>query len=308
MRDLDGMRVLVAGGAGFIGSHTVDALVRAGARVAVVDNLLTGRRQNLPSAATFYEVNIADARFSEIVRQERPDVIYHFAFYVLVPNSVQNPLLDMDAVTGSVRLLQEARALGVRKIVFASSGFLYGNTSTLPVTEAAPVDPVSPYALAKHTVEGYLRFFHHTHRVPYVVLRYAAVYGPGQVTGAMSDYIRKLSGGEQAEIWGDGTKTRDYVYIEDVVNANLLALAVPPDHPAPVFNIGTGIETTLNDLYRRIASLLGVEARPIYRPDRPGEQMRYCLDYTKARQELGWTPRWKLDEGLRRTLQARRWG
>jgi UDP-glucose 4-epimerase len=167
---------------------------------------------------------------------------------------------------------------------------------------------VTPYALAKHAVEGYLRFFHRTYRLPYVVLRYAAVYGPGQVTGAMSDYIRKLSSGQQAEMWGDGTKTRDYVYIDDVVNANLLALAVPPDHPAPVFNIGTGVETTLNDLYRKIATLLGVEARPVYRPDRPGEQLRYSLDWTKARQELGWAPRWPLDEGLRRTVEARRRG
>jgi UDP-glucose 4-epimerase len=302
------MRVLVTGGAGFIGSHTVEALVRAGARVAVTDNLLTGRRQSLPAGVTFHEVNIGDARFGEIVREERPDVIYHFAFYVLVPRSVETPLLDMDAVVGSVRLLQEARALGVRKVVFASSGFLYGNATTPPVTEAAPVDPVTSYALAKHAVEGYLRFFHRTHRLPYVILRYAAVYGPGQVTGAMADYIRKLSNGQQAEIWGDGTKTRDYVYIDDVVNANLLALAVPPDHPAPVFNIGTGVETTLNDLYGRIATILGVEATPVYLPDRPGEQLRYSLDWTKARRELGWAPRWPLDEGLRRTVEARRRG
>src|SRR5207245_11112765 len=119
-------------------------------------------------------------------------------------------------------------------------------------------------------------------RLPRRVLRSAGVDGPGQVTGAMSDYIRKLSGGRQAEIWGDGTKTRDYVYIDDVVNANLLALAVPPDHPNPVYNIGTGVETTLNDLYGRIATILGVEATPVYRPDRPGEQLRYRLDWTKA--------------------------
>jgi len=302
------MRVLVTGGAGFIGAHTVEALVRGGAQVAVVDNLLTGRRERVPSGVTFHEANIADARFSEIVREVRPEVIYHFAFYVLVPRSVETPLLDIDALAGSVRLLQEARALGVRKVVFASSGFLYGNASTPPVTEAAPVDPVTPYALAKHAVEGYLRFFHRTYRLPHVVLRYAAVYGPGQVTGAMSDYIRKLSGGRQAEIWGDGTKTRDYVYIDDVVNANLLALAVPPDHPNPVYNIGTGVETTLNDLYGKIAGLLGVEAHPVYRPDRPAEQLRYSLDWTKARQELGWAPRWTLDEGLRRTVQAGRRG
>jgi len=301
---LRGTKALVTGGAGFIGSHTVDALVRAGAEVVVVDNLSTGRRQNLSSSAAFYEVNIADERFSEILRRERPDVIYHFAFYVLVPNSVENPLLDMDALAGSVRLLRHARELRVRKIVFASSGFLYGNTPALPVTEAATIDPVSPYVVAKQTVESYLRFFHRTYGVPYVVLRYSAVYGPRQVTGAMADYIRRLSSGAQAEMWGDGTKTRDYVYIDDVINANLLALAIPGDHPSPVFNIGTGVETTLNALYQMIADLLGVEARPIYRPDRPGEQMRYCLDWTKARRDLGWEPRQSLAAGVRMTVEA----
>ncbi|HET9002146.1 MAG TPA: NAD-dependent epimerase/dehydratase family protein [bacterium] len=303
---LRGTKVLVTGGAGFIGSHTVDALTRAGAEIVVVDNLSTGRRQNLSPSIAFYEVNIADERFGEILRRERPDVIYHFAFYVLVPNSVENPLLDMDAITGSVRLLHEARALGVRKVVFASSGFLYGNTPALPVTEASTVDPVSPYVVAKQTVEGYLRFFHRTYGVPSVVLRYSAVYGPRQVTGAMADYIRKLSAGAQAEMWGDGTKTRDYVYIDDVVNANLLALAIPADHPSPVFNIGTGVETTLNALYQKIADLLGVEARPIYRPDRAGEQMRYCLDWTKARRDLRWEPEYSLDAGLRLTVDAQR--
>jgi UDP-glucose 4-epimerase len=303
---LRGTKALVTGGAGFIGSHTVDALVRAGAEVVVVDNLSTGRRQNLSPSAAFYEVNIAHERFSEILRRERPDVIYHFAFYVLVPNSVENPLLDMDALAGSIRLLQHARALGVRKVVFSSSGFLYGNNPTLPVAETSTVDPVSPYVVAKQTVESYLRFFHRTYGVPSVVLRYSAVYGPRQVTGAMADYIRRLSSGAQAEMWGDGTKTRDYVYIDDVVNANLLALAIPADLPSQVFNIGTGVETTLNALYQMIADLLGVEARPIYHPDRPGEQMRYCLDWTKARRELGWEPRCPLDAGLRMTVEASR--
>jgi UDP-glucose 4-epimerase len=301
---LRGAKVLVTGGAGFIGSHTADALRGAGAEVVVVDNLSTGRRENLSPSSTFYEVNVAEERFSEVLRLERPDVIYHCAWYVLVPKSVENPLLDLDALAGSVRLLQASRALSVRKIVFASSGFLYGNTPTLPATEACAVDPVSPYAVAKHAVEGYLRFFRRTYGISSVALRYSAVYGPRQITGAMADYIRKLSSGGQAEMWGDGTKSRDYVYIDDVVHANLLALAVPADHPDPVFNIGTSVETTLNALYQKIAHLLGVEARPVYCPDRPGEQMRYCLDWAKARRDLGWEPRYTLDEGLRLTVQA----
>ena len=298
------MKILVTGGAGFIGSHTADVLLEKGAEVVTVDNLLTGQQRNVNPNAKFYNVNLADEAFDSVMDTERPDVVYHFAFYVLVPKSVENPLLDMDVLIGSVRMLQKAKDIGVKRIVLASSGFLYGNTPSLPAVEECPIDPVSPYVVSKYAIENYLRFFNKAYDVPYVILRYAAVYGPRQLTGAMADYIRKLSSGSQAEIWGDGNKTRDYVYIEDVVNANLLALTVPPSHPNPVFNIGTGIETRLNDVYRMIADLLGVEANPIYQPDRPGEQIRYCLDSTKAKEELGWEPKHSLDEGLRFTVQA----
>jgi UDP-glucose 4-epimerase len=158
--------------------------------------------------------------------------------------------------------------------------------------------------VAKHAVENYLRYFRNTYGLSYTVLRYAAVYGPGQVTGAMADYIRKLSTGHQAEIWGDGNKTRDYVFIDDVVRANLLALNVPVEHPNPVFNIGTGIETTLNTLYRKIAAIIGVEPRPIYHPDRLGEQLRYCLANSKARETMKWTPDVGLDQGLAATIAS----
>ncbi len=302
--EFKGKKFFVTGGAGFIGSHTVDALIERGGTVAVVDNLSTGRKENLNPQATFYCVNLADESIESILECEKPDVIYHFAFYVLVPRSVENPLLDMDALVGTLRMLQKAKEIGVKKIVFASSGFLYGNTPNLPAAEEHPIDPVSPYVVAKHAIENYLKFYYKTYHLPYVILRYAAVYGPRQVTGAMADYIRKLSSGQQAEIWGDGNKTRDYVFIEDVVRANLLALTVSDDHPNPVFNIGTGIETTLNTVYFRIAEILGVEAKPIYHPDRPAEQLRYCLDISKAEKELGWTPRYGLDEGLRITVMA----
>lgn len=299
---IKGTKFLVTGGAGFIGSHTVDALIERGGIVAVIDNLSTGRVENLNPKATFYHMNLADPSVGDVLDRERPDVIYHFAFFVLVPRSVENPLLDIDVLIGTLRMLQKAKEIGVRKIIFASSGFLYGNTPFLPAKEDYPVDPVSPYVVAKHAIENYLKFYYKTYRLPYVVLRYAAVYGPRQVTGAMADYIRKLASGSQADIWGDGTKTRDYVFIGDVVRANLLALNVPDDHPNPVFNIGTGIETMLNDVYRKISEILGVEARPIYHPDRPGEQVRYSLDISKAKRELGWEPRYKFEEGLRITV------
>jgi UDP-glucose 4-epimerase len=234
----------------------------------------------------------------------RPEVVYHLAFHVLVPKGVENPILEMDSIIGSLRLLQKAKEIGVRKVVFTSSGFLYGNARRLPATEEDPIEPVTPYVVAKYAVENYLKFYSRTYGVPYVVLRYAAIYGPRQVTGAMADYIRRLSAGMQADIWGDGSKTRDYVYIADVVEANMLALSLPAGHANPVFNIGTSIETTLNDLYGRIAGMLGVEAKPTYHPDRAGEQIRYCLDNTKAQRELGWKPRHSLEDGLRLTIRA----
>lgn len=297
-------KILVTGGVGFIGSHTVDALVEQGADVVVIDNLSTGRRENLNPRVIFYEMNIADPAIEGVLEKERPDIVYHFAFFVLVPKSVEDPLLDMDCLVGSVRMLKKLNELGcLKKFVFASSGFLYGNNPNLPVKETEPMDPVSPYVVAKQAIENYLRFYKKTFGLNYVILRYSAVYGPRQVTGAMADYIRKLSQGQQAEIWGDGTKTRDYVYIDDVVKANILALDVPDEHSDPVFNVGTGKETTLNDVYKKIAALLNREAKPIYLPDRPGEQMRYCLDYSKIKEELGWEPTILLDKGLIRLLR-----
>ncbi len=298
--------ILVTGGAGFIGSHTVDMLIDQGAKVVVIDNLSTGLRENLNQEATFYEMNIADVRVGEIVELEKPEIIYNFSFFVLVPKSTENPLLDMDNIIGPIRILQKAKKIGLRKFVFSSSGFLYGNTKNLPVKETEPISPVSPYIVAKHAVENYLQFYKNSFGIPYVILRYPAVYGPRQRTGAMADYIRKLGADKQAEMWGDGNKTRDYLFIEDVIRANLLALDVPDEHPNPIFNIGTGVETTLNTLYKKIANILGKEPKPIYYPDRPGEQMRYCLDNSKIRKELGWEPKASLDEGLKLTIEYAR--
>lgn len=301
---LQGKKFLVTGGSGFIGSYTSDALIKRGAEVVTVDNLTTGKKENLNPKAKFYEMNIADLGLEKVFQEEKPEVIYHFAFNVLVPKSVENPLIEMDSIAGSVNILQNAKKYGVKKIIFSSSGFVYGNTQNLPAKETEPVDPVSPYVVSKHAVENYIKFFNKVHGLPYTIFRYAAVYGPGQVTGAMADYIRKLSAGKQAEIWGDGTKTRDYVYIDDVVRANLMVLDLPDDFSDPVFNLGTAVETTLNEMYAKVAELLDKEARPIYLPDHPGDQIRYALDYSKIKAALGWRPKIDLREGLKLRLKS----
>jgi len=304
--NLQGKKILVAGGAGFIGSHTVDALVERGAEVAIVDNLLTGWEENLNPKAKFYKINIADEQIEQIMDSFKPEYVYIFSFFVKVPQSVENPLLDMDNIIGTLRILQKAKTGSVKRIVYSSSGFLYGNTPNLPATEKEPVIPISPYVVAKRAVENYLEFYRRAFGLDYVIFRYAAIYGPRQHTGAMADYIRKLAAGKQAEMWGDGTKTRDYVFIKDVVRANLMALTMPQGHPEPIFNIGTSKETTLNELYWKIAEILGKEPKPIYYPDRPGEQIRYCLDYSKIKNELGWQPQYSLEEGLKETIEFAR--
>jgi len=300
--NLKNKKILVTGGAGFIGSHIVDYLINNGADVFIIDNLCTGKKENLNSKAKFYELNIADLKVIDIIQKEKPEIIYHFAFNVLVPKSVENPLIDMDSIFGSLNILTAAQKCKTKKIIFSSSGFVYGNTLDLPVKENAPIDPISPYVVAKCAVENYLEFFNKAYDLPYVVFRNAAVYGPRQITGAMADYIRKLKANEQADIWGDGNKTRDYIYIDDVINANILALDLSDDFENPVFNLGSGKETTLNELYLKIANILGKKADPIYHPDRPGEQIRYCLDGKKAQKILGWKIKYNLDDGLKKII------
>lgn len=301
--NLKNKKILVTGGAGFIGSHIVDALLGEGVFVSIIDNLSTGRKENLNPKAKFYEMNIADPKVKEVFEKEKPEIVYHFAFNVLVPKSVENPLIDMDSISGSLNILINAQKYGVKKVIFSSSGFVYGNTINLPAKETEPIDPISPYVVSKNAVENYLKFFKKAYGLPYVIFRNAAVYGPGQITGAMADYIRKLKANQQADIWGDGNKTRDYVFINDVVNANILALDLPGGYSDPVFNLGSGKETTLNELYKKIAELLGKEAKPIYHPDRPGEQIRYCLDNSRAKGDLGWKPKYSLEEGLKAILE-----
>ncbi|MFH0791981.1 MAG: NAD-dependent epimerase/dehydratase family protein [bacterium] len=297
-------KFLVTGGAGFIGSHTVSALIERGDEVAIVDNLITGKRENIHPRASFYEMNITDPRLEEVFEKEKPDYIYHFAFNVMVPESVENPLIDMDSISGSVNLFNNVRKYGIKKVVFSSSGFVYGNTDKLPTKEDTPIQPISSYVVSKQAVENYLDFFYRAYRLPYVVLRYGTVYGPGQVRGAMSDYIRKLVAGEQAVIWGDGLKSRDYVYIDDITNANLLAMDTEEKPSNMMFNVGSGKETTLNEVYQLIADLLGKYAQPVYLPDRSGELMRNCLDSNKFQSVSNWTPQYLFKDGLKLRLKA----
>jgi len=300
--------VLITGGAGFIGSHLADALISRGCRVAVIDDFSTGREENLNAAATLYRLNTTDRKgVRKVFEKERPELIYQLAANTNVPRSVSDPLYDFETLHGALNVIDTCRDFSVRKFIYVSSGFIYGNTKNTPIKESEPFIPISPYSITKKTIENYLAFYKEVYDLPFALVRPATVYGPRQTFGAMADYIRKLSQGKQAEIYGDGSKTRDYTFVTDAITALLGMANVPDDFPDPVFNLGTGKETSLNELYSAIASLLGKSAEPIYLPPRPGELDRYSLDSAKLKMTLGWEPTYSLAEGLHETLRLGRY-
>lgn len=297
-------KFLITGGAGFIGSHLVDRLIENGAEVVVVDDFSTGRKENLNPKARFYKLDVSDEELGKIFSVEKPDVVYHLAFNTNVPLSVRDPIFDSRSITCSLNVFLNAVEFKVKKMIMASSSFVYGNTGQLPVTEEHPTQPVSPYAISKIAAENYLKFFSREYDLPAVILRYSTVYGPRQVGGAMADYIRKISEGERAEIYGDGNLTRDYVFVDDIVEASLIALDVPHSRDLPVFNLGSAKETTSNKVYTIVAELLGKpDNKPIYLAPRPGEIIRFSVSYTKAKRDLSWEPTVDLKGGLELTLK-----
>ena len=304
---MENMKILVTGGAGFIGSHVVDALIEKGHRVSVIDSLVSGRTENVNSQAKFYKADCNDSEIDRIFDVEKPEAVYHLAFNTNVPLSVREPLFDVQSITGSVKILENCRRTKIAKIIFSSSGFIYGNTDNFPTKEDEPFKPIAPYSISKYTVEQYIRFYRDVYAVPFVIFRLATVYGPRQMSGALNDYIEKISKNKQAELYGDKPKTRDYVFIKDVVTALLLALDYNLEPSVePIFNVGTGRETSLPEVCALIAKLLSKKNEPIYKPGRPGELERYCLDYSKIKKIFDWKPEYDLETGLKEILKYKK--
>lgn len=300
-------RILVTGGAGFIGSHVSDQLLAAGHEVAVVDNLSTGRREFVPAKADFYHYDINSPEAADLIRSWRPHALVHHAAQMNVRFSVADPVADArDNILGSLNLLQASLEAGVQRVIFASTGgAIYGDEAPIPARETDSPWPDSPYGIAKLAVEHYLRYFRRQHGLITISLRYANVYGPRQnglgEAGVVAIFIEKFLAGTQPVINGDGLQTRDFVYVGDVVAANLLALNYPE---SGTFNIGTGRETDILTIYLKLKELARSPLGPVHGPAKPGEQRRSSLDASLAQEKLGWQPKMSLEEGLAHTFEA----
>jgi UDP-glucose 4-epimerase len=299
------MKVLVTGGAGFIGSHVTDRLIDAGAEVVVLDNLSSGKRELVNPRARLHEADIGAEGIRALFEQERFDCVDHHAAQMNVRRSVDDPIFDARVnILGSLNLLQAAVATGVKKFVFASTGgAIYGEQLTFPADETHQTCPLSPYGIAKLAVEKYLAFYEDVHGLPYTALRYANVYGPRQdphgEAGVVAIFGQRLLAREPAIINGDGEQTRDFVYVEDVVRANVLAVTTDL---RGIYNVGTGIETSVDVLYAYLAKHSGATSAPRHGPAKAGEQRRSILDSRKLQAATTWRPTISIDEGLRRTV------
>jgi UDP-glucose 4-epimerase len=300
------MKVLVTGGAGFIGSHLVDRLVMEGHEAVVVDNLITGKRRNINRAARFYKTDIQSWRLERVFRNERPNVVMHLAAQMDVRKSVEDPMFDAQVnILGTLNVLQQAVKHGVRKVIFSSSGgAIYGEQETYPAPETHVLKPLSPYGLSKLCGEQYLSYFQRVSGLQAVSLRYANVYGPRQdpegEAGVVAIFIQKMLNNEQPVINGNGRQTRDFVFVDDVVEANLAMIG---QETQGTYNVGTGVETSINDLFRILVQHTGSACKEIHGPAKKGEQARSVIDNAKLRQELSWEPKADLSEGLKKTVE-----
>ncbi len=299
------MKILVTGGAGFIGSHTVNALAAAGHDVCVLDNLSAGKREQVNARARLYQADLRDGdRVKEIVAGEKPEVIFHLAAQMDVRRSVADPVFDAQVnLVGMLNLMEAGRVNGLRRVVFASTGgAIYGEQETFPCDEDHPVRPVSPYGVAKLATERYLFFYKVEYGIDYLALRYANVYGPRQdphgEAGVVAIFCGRMIEGRPVTIFGTGEQTRDYVYVGDVVRANLTAL---DSKVSGAVNIGTGVETSVNRLFEDLAGT-SYELKPVYAPARAGEQQRSVISPARAASQLNWRPQVALRDGLSRTL------
>ena len=298
------MKILVTGGAGFIGSWVVDTFLEEGHEVVVLDDLSTGREENLSKGAQFVKGDIRDLEnVDRIISDFKPDIIDHHAAQIDVRKSVENPMHDAGInIIGTLNLIESSLKHGVGKFIFASTGgAIYGEPEIIPADESTDPYPISPYGTSKYAIEKYLGYYNYVHGFDYVALRYANVYGPRQnphgEAGVIAIFCSRILSGSPCTVFGDGGQTRDYVYVEDVARANLLSL----NAPVGSYNIGTGIESSVNDLISALKKSSGTDFEVQYGEERPGEVQSISLEATFAEKTLGWKPNVDLAEGIQKT-------
>jgi UDP-glucose 4-epimerase len=300
-------KIMVTGGAGFIGSHVVELFVSKGYEVVIVDDLSTGRASNLHPAARFYKMDIRDPKIREVFEIERPDFISHHAAQMDVRRSVAQPLFDADVnILGSINLIECAKEFGVRHFVYISTGgAVYGEPERLPCDENHPINPICQYGASKHTVEHYLYMYNVNYGLSYTVLRYPNVFGPRQdphgEAGVVAIFTGKMLLGEPVTINGDGEQTRDFVYVGDCAQANFLALSV--EHQPGIYNIGWSRPTSINEIFTNLAKITNYTQPVSHGPAKVGETRHIYLDASKANRELAWAPTMSLEDGLRETVE-----
>jgi UDP-glucose 4-epimerase len=300
-------KILVTGGAGFIGSHVVELFVSKGYEVVIVDDLSTGRISNLNPSAKFYQMDIRDPKIREVFEIERPDYISHHAAQMDVRRSVAQPLFDADVnILGSINLIECAREFDVKHFVYISTGgAVYGEPETLPCDENHPINPICQYGASKHTVEHYLYMYNVNYGLNYTVLRYPNVFGPRQdpqgEAGVVAIFTGKMLLGEPVTINGDGEQTRDFVYVGDCARANYLALTT--EHKPGIYNIGWGRPTSINEIFTSLAKIINYTHPVSYGPAKVGETRHIYLDASRANRDLNWSPMVSLEEGLRQTVE-----
>ncbi len=302
------MKVIVTGGAGFIGSHIAEALIKEKHEVIVIDNLETGSKDNLPKGTKFCNADIQDFdKVHEIFKKEKPDAVFHLAAQINVRSSIENPMKDAEVnMLGVISILEAMSRNGVKKIIFSSSAAVYGDPVFLPVSESHPLNPKSPYGLSKAGAEEYIKWYEKNKGIEYVILRYANVYGPRQgykgEAGVIFLFANLLLQKKTPTIFGDGKQTRDFIFVDDVVSANLSALKIKGK--SKIFNIGTGTEITLNELYEKLAWVSGFNPKPKKLDAVPGDIKKMVYDISLVQRELNWKPKTSLEKGLKIVVES----
>ena len=299
------MNILVTGGAGFIGSNLVDRLIGKGDKVVIIDNLSTGKIENVRNGAKFYQLDICNKKIVDVFKKENIDIVYHKAAQVDVQKSIENPIFDGNVnILGTINILEACKATNAKKIIYSSSAAVYGDPKYLGIDEEHPINPISYYGISKYTPENYMRMYNELYNIDYTILRYSNVYGIGQESkgegGIIDIFIKKLLKGESPIIFGDGSITRDFIYVEDIVEANIKALNRGSKE---VFNIGTGKETSIKELFHMIKKIMDIDIKAEYGKEQKGDIKNSFFNINKAKEKLGWTPQYRLKEGLIKTIK-----